>query len=324
MNSPATPIKPTQEDHGMKFFSFYKHRFLFFAISGALLVIGLVFLFINGVDLDIQFKGGAILKYSYVGTLNADDVADFTSQKLGRLVTVQLTKDLTTDETRVALQLSGEYGMSSTEQEDLNAALATQFPDNKLTTVETSLVEPFFGKMFLEKGILAVVLAMLLILVYEWITFRKIGGLSAGITALAALFHDLLAVFFTCVIARIPIGDTFVAVALSIIGYSINDTIVIFDRIRENRKRYPKVAIDTVADLSIRQSMMRSINTNVAVTISIALIYIFATQASLESIIAFALPMLVGSISGCYSTLCIAGPLWVMWQKRGEKKAVAA
>lgn len=309
----------------MKFFSFYKHRFLFFAISGVIMLVGLVFLFTNGVQLDIQFKGGAILKYSYVGVLDTNAVADFTSQKLGRLVSAQETKDLTTNETRVALQLSGEYGMSAADQKDLNDALAAEFPDNNLVSVETSLVEPFFGKQFLQKGILAVVLAMLLILVYEWITFRKIGGLSAGVTALAALFHDLLVVFFTCVIARIPIGDTFVAVALSIIGYSINDTIVIFDRIRENRQRYPKVGIDTVADLSIRQSMMRSVNTNIAVTLAIAMIYIFASRASLESIISFALPMLLGSISGCYSTLCIAGPLWVMWQKRGDKKpAVAA
>lgn len=308
----------------MKFYSFYKHRNLFFMISAGLILLGIIALLINGVQLDIQFKGGAILKYSYVGELNADSVADFVSEKLDRLVSAQETKDLTTDETRVVLELSGEYGMSATDQTDLNNAIAAQFPDNQITSVETSLVEPFFGKMFLTKGIIAVVLAMLLILVYEWITFRKIGGLSAGVCALAALFHDLLMVFFTCVIARIPIGDTFVAVALSIIGYSINDTIVIFDRVRENHRRLPKESIDVVADLSIRQSMMRSINTNVAVTLAVGLIYVFAARASLDSIISFSLPMLIGSISGCYSTLCLAGPLWVMWQKRKEKKGHTA
>lgn len=303
----------------MKFFSFYKHRKLFFLISATIMLVGIIALFINGVQLDIQFKGGAILKYSYTGDLSSDTVSDFVSQKLNRLVSAQETKDLTTGEKRISLDLAGEYGMTANEQSDLNNALAAQFPDNNLVSVETSLVEPFFGRIFLERSIIAVVLAMLLILVYEWITFRKIGGLAAGVTALAALFHDLLVVFFTCVIARIPIGDTFVAVALSIIGYSINDTIVIFDRIRENSRRLPKEPVDVVADLSIRQSMMRSINTNAAVTISIGLIYIFAARASLESIISFALPMLIGSISGCYSTLCLAGPLWVMWQKHKEK-----
>jgi preprotein translocase subunit SecF len=307
----------------MTYYGFYNHRRLFFSISLLLIVLGILAFILNGVQLDIQFKGGAILKYSYTGTLNADTVADFTAQKLDRLVSAQETKDLTTGETRVALQLSGEYGMSATQQDELNEALAAQFPGNAITSVETSLVEPFFGARFLQRGILAILLAVVLILVYEWITFRKIGGLAAGITALAALLHDLLMVFFTCVIARIPIGDTFVAVALSIIGYSINDTIVIFDRIRENRAHYPKESIERVADLSIRQSMMRSVNTNVAVTLSVALIYFFASRASLESIISFALPMLIGSISGCYSTLCLAGPLWVMWQKR-KAKAMAA
>ncbi len=309
----------------MKYFSFYNHRRLFFAISIVLLGLGLVAFILNGVQLDIQFKGGAILKYSYTGTLDTETVADFTSQKLGRLVSAQETKDLNTGETRVVLQLSGEYGMSAAQQDELNQALSAQFPNNALASVETSLVEPFFGQRFLQRGIIAIVLAMLLILVYEWITFRKIGGLSAGVTAIAALLHDLLVVFFTCVVANIPIGDTFVAVALSIIGYSINDTIVIYDRIRENRQRYPKEPIERVTDLSIRQSMMRCINTNIAVSLSVALIYFFATRASLESITSFALPMLIGSISGCYSTLCLAGPLWVMWQKRkGTAKAVQA
>ena len=221
------------------------------------------------------------------------------------------------------LYLAGEYGMSSDEQakflEDMNA----KFPAAQFVSAESSLVQPFFGHRFLERSILAVVLALILILIYEWITFRKIGGLLAGISALIALFHDLVMVFITCVIAGIPIGDSFVAVALSIIGYSINDTIVVFDRIRENRRLYPKESIETIADLSVRQSMTRSINTNVAVTISVALIYFLAMRSSLDSVIAFALPMTIGSISGCYSTVCLCGPLWTMMQKRREKKQPA-
>ena len=216
-----------------------------------------------------------------------------------------------------------ELADSCADADAFTAAMNEAFPEAKFVPAESSLVEPFFGKRFLRRSILALCLALVLILVYEWITFRKIGGLAAGLTALAALFHDLLMVFFTCVIARIPIGDTFVAVALSIIGYSINDTIVIFDRIRENRRTYPKLPVETVADLSIRQSMMRSINTNVAVTVAVAAIYLLAGRASLDSVVAFALPMTVGSISGCYSTLCLAGPLWILWQERIGRKAPA-
>lgn len=110
------------------------------------------------------------------------------------------------------MQLSGEYGTSRIKRE-LNDALAAEFPDNNLVSVETSLVEPFFGKQFLQKGILAVVLAMLSFWYMSGSPSVK-SAVCHGVTALAALFHDLLVVFFTCVIARIPIGDTF-AVALS-------------------------------------------------------------------------------------------------------------
>ncbi len=304
----------------MKFYSFYQHRKLFYLISAIIMVVGIFFTIIDGVKLDIQFTGGAILKYTYQGELTGEEVADAASEILGRSTTGQITKDLTTGENRVVLNLAGEYGMSSDEQSDFLAKLNERFPDAKFVSAESSLVQPFFGHRFLERSIIAVILALLLVLIYEWITFRKIGGLLAGLSALTALFHDLLVVFFTCVIAGIPIGDSFVAVALSIIGYSINDTIVVFDRIRENRRLYPKESLETVADLSVRQSMMRSINTNTAVTISVLLIYILATRASLDSVIAFALPMTIGSISGCYSTLCLCGPLWVTWQKRRDRR----
>lgn len=304
----------------MKFFSFYQHRKLFFLISAIVMAIGIIATIVNGVQLDIQFTGGAILKYTYQGELKAEEVASAASEILGRLATGQITKDLSTGESRVVLNLAGEYGMSSEEQENFLSKLNERFPEANFVSAESSLVQPFFGHRFLERSVIAVLLALFLVLIYEWITFRKIGGLLAGLAALTALFHDLLVVFFTCVIARIPIGDSFVAVSLSIVGYSINATIVIFDRIRENRRIYAKESLETIADLSMRQSMMRSINTNVAVTISVALIYILATRASLDSVIAFALPMTFGSISGCYTSTCLAGPLWVMWQKRRDKR----
>jgi len=161
------------------------------------------------------------------------------------------------------------------------------------------------------------------VVIYVWIRFRRMGGLSAGVMALVALLHDILIVFFTCVLLKIPIGDSFIAVALTIIGYSINDTIVIYDRIRENSRTYKKLPVDTITDLSINQSFTRSVNTNLAVLISVSAVYILAFSHSIDSIQNFALPMAIGAISGCYSTICIAGPLWVMWQKRKERTQTA-
>lgn len=299
-----------------KIIGFYKKRYIFFGISLSIMIIGIIFALAKGVTLDIQFKGGALIKYTYVGEIDADKAADIATEQLGRPVTTQVTEDFATDEQRLIFNIAGEYGLEAKDQKAFDDKLKAEFPDAQLKLSDSQMVEKFFGDQFLRDGITAILLAAFLVMCYVWIRFKMMGGLSAGVMALVALLHDVLVVFFTCVIFGIPIGESFVAVALSIIGYSINDTIVIYDRIRENSKIYPDFSVDTVTDLSITQSMMRSINTNIAVMISVSLVYILAAANSIDSIQSFALPMAVGSISGCYSTICIAGPLWVMWKKR--------
>jgi preprotein translocase SecF subunit len=299
-----------------KIIEFYQKRWIFFCISLGIMLIGIISAFINGVHLDIQFKGGALLKYAYTGEIDADAAADVVSGMLDRPVSTQLTSDIATNEKRLIISIAGNYGLDAKDQDKLDNTLKEKFPDSKLNLSESSMVEPFFGKKFLTDGLIAIGLSAILVMVYVWIRFSRMGGLSAGVMALVALFHDVLVVFFTCVIFQIPIGDSFVAVTLSIIGYSVNDTIVIYDRIRENTKLHPKTPVDTVTNLSISQSITRSINTNFAVLLSVSLVYILAHINSIDSIQSFALPMAVGSVSGCYSTICIAGPLWVMWKKR--------
>lgn len=300
---------------------FYEKRFIYFAISGLLFLTGLIFLITNGAQLDIQFKGGAILKYQYVNKIDPDAIADLAQKKLNRLVDVQITTDLASKENRMVLNLAGDIGLDAKEQDVLDETLKKQYPDAKFTLSESSMVEPFFGHKFFQNGMIAIALAAIMIVIYVWARFRKISGLSAGVMALVALFHDVLMVFFCYVIFRIPIGDAFVAVVLTIIGYSINDTIVIYDRIRENARIESRLPVDQLVNKSITQSLSRSIITNVAVLISVSTIYFFAVGGGIDSIQRFALPMMFGSISGCYSTVCIAGPLWVMWQK--HKKATA-
>lgn len=305
----------------MRIIGFYKKRWIFFSISLFIIIVGVIAIFVNGVRLDIQFKGGALLKYTYTGEIDDSVAADIISGIVNRPVTTQVTTDIKTGAKRLVINIAGDYGLDARVQQQLDDALKEKFPKVKLSLSESSMVEPFFGRKFLQNGIKAIVFAACLVIIYVWIRFRRIGGLSAGIMALVALLHDTIVVFATCVIFKIPIGDSFIAVTLTIIGYSINDTIVIYDRIRENRKANPRLPIEKLTDLSINQSMMRSINTNIAVFISVGLIFLLAFVNSIESIQSFALPMAIGTISGCYSTVCIAGPLWVMWNKHKEKKA---
>ncbi len=303
-----------------KVIRFYEKRWIFFIISASVMFMGIIAIFINGVHLDIQFKGGALIKYVYTGEIDEQQAADVTTALLGRPTTTQITSDLLSGDKRLVINIAGQNGLDPQQQDELDAALKAVFSDNALEFSEASMVEPYFGQKFLTNGIIALLLASVLVVLYVWIRFRRIGGLSAGMMALAALLHDLLVVFFTCVIFRIPIGDSFVAVALTIIGYSINDTIVIYDRIRENSKLHAKLPIETITNLSISQSFTRSMNTNLAVLISISLVYILAFAQNLDTMQSFALPMAIGSVSGCYSTICIAGPLWVMWKKRNASQ----
>lgn len=295
---------------------FYEKRKIFFAISAFILALGLIFMFVNGVKLSIQFKGGAILKYSYDGEIDTNKVAKISSDVLDRTTEVQITEDIATKSKKAVLNLSGNSGLSAEEQDKLNEALKLEFAENNFVLAESNVVEPFIGKTFLTKGIIAVLISSVMIVLYVWVRFKKISGLSAGIAALIALFHDVIVVFFIFVIFRIPLNDSFIAVVLTIIGFSVNDTIVIYDRIRENKRLFPKMDVEELVDTSITQSMSRSINTTVTTVLSVLVLYIFAHLYDIESIKVFALPMAFGLLSGCYSTICIAGPIWVMWQKR--------
>lgn len=294
---------------------FFENRKWYFLISGSIMLLGLIFLLFFGVELDVQFKGGAILKYTYEGTIDTENIANITEKTIARIATAQETTDLATGEDRLVLTLAGNSGLEPTQMDALETALKAAYPDAKLALSESSIVEPYIGQYTMNRGLFGIALAAVLVVIYVWIRFKRISGLSAGVMALVALTHDLLVVFFTFVIFRIPLGDSFIAVALTILGYSINDTIVIYDRIRENSRIEAKLPVETMVNKSISQSLTRSIYTNIAVFISVALVYIFAVGYGIDSIKSFALPMAIGAVSGCYSTICIAGPLWVMWQK---------
>lgn len=297
---------------------FYKNRNIFFAISSIIMIIGIVSLFINGVDLSIQFKGGAIIKYSYTGEIDPKLAGEKATEILKRNTEVQLTDDLATHSKKLVLNLSGNSGLDAAEQEELDKLLKEEFPDANLTLAESNVVEPFIGKRFLVNGMTAIALTSLFIIIYVKFRFKRISGTSAGVISLIALVHDILVVFFTFIILKMPINDSFIAVTLTIIGYSINDTIVIYDRIRENQPYFEKKSFEELVDTSINQSLSRSIKTSVTTGVSILIVYVLAFLYNIDSIKTFSIPMFIGIISGCYSTICLAGPMLVMWHNKNQ------
>lgn len=305
---------------------FYKNRKWFYIISICLMLIGVVSLFIRGVELDIQFSGGTKLSYSYTGEISTSDIENIVTNVLNKKATAQIQTAVSDDSSRktVVISVGGTSSVTTDQLDKITDEIKSKYADNAIELYETQSVEPYIGKRFFTNGIKAMLIAMVLIVIYVTIRFKVISGFSAALTALLALFHDLLLVFFTFVIFGIPINDGFVAVVLTILGYSVNDTIVIYDKIRYNKRLYAgKMSIEDIADTSINQCLTRTVNTSLMSGLAIALVFIFSLISGLTSVSNFALPLMVGIISGCYSSLTLPGTLWVSWQKLGDKKKKA-
>lgn len=305
---------------------FYQHRKIYFGISLGLFVIGLLFNLIFGAELDIDFRGGALIQYSYTGEVDQETVDQAVEDAIGRSVTVTLTDGIGNQEgNTLTVSLSGSDGISLDEQKAIAANLAEKYPDSEFTVMQSSSVPPTMGAKFFAKCLVAVALAAVLLVIYVALRFRKIGGMSAGVMAVIALLHDVLMVYFTFVIFGFPINDNFIAVVLTILGYSLNDTIVVYDRVRENRRLLgPKVSYEQLMDTSINQTLTRSINTSVCTFLAVAVVFIVGSIYGLSSVTTFALPMMIGIVTGCYSSVCLAGPMYVMWQNHKLKKKAAA
>ncbi len=292
----------------------------FFTISIILVALIIAYSVIFGVKLDIQFQGGAMINYSYTGDIDVTALQSDFEGALGNNLTMQSGSNATLGTNTVIVSLPGSDTISPETLSELNSNLAEKYPDNAITQLEVSNVNPTLGSEFMAKCIVAIAAAFVLILIYIGIRFKNIGGLPAGILALIALIHDLIIVFGVFVVLGIPLGGNFIAVMLTILGYSINDTVVVYDRIRENEGIYKKMAFEPLVNLSINQSLVRSLNTTVSTIIALSSISIVALIFGLTSIFTFSFPLIIGMLSGAYSSICIAGPLWVEWENRKSKK----
>lgn len=308
---------------------FYENRKIYFSISIGIMLIGLIFNVIFGTQLDVQFKGGAMVKYSYTGEIDTAKIEKTVESAVNRDVSVATNmnvKSASSDKmlNNVTLTFSGNEALSVENQKKLLTTMESLYPKADFQLVNSNSVDPSMGSSFFQKCIVAIIITFLLLDIYIAFRFRKIGGSAAGLFGIVALLHDVAMVYFTFIFARIPLNDNFIAVVLTILGYSLNDTIVIYDRIRENRRLMGlKAGYATLVDTSINQTLTRSLYTAGCTFSSIATVYVVGLVYNLSSVTSFALPMMVGIVTGCYSSICIAGPLYVMWENH-KVKALAA
>lgn len=312
-----------------KLVRFTKFSKVFFGISLGIILIGIICNFVFGTQLDIQFRGGSYIKYSYVGNVDTDKLKDVIQTNTKQKVTMSISSDILSNSKKgdaytIRVEFAGTKAISTNEQKKLTQTVQKAFPDNNFKVLEASAIESSMGSKFLLKCLTAVAIASVLMVLYVTIRFRKIGGLSAGVMALVALFHDVAMIYFMYIIFQMPIDSNFIAVVLMILGYSLNDTIVIYDRVREERRNFgAKEDIGYVFDYSATKVLRRTIFTSLTTLMAIGTVLVVSMIFNISSVTSFALPMMIGVISGCYSSVCIAGPLWVMWQ-RHKKKAKAS
>lgn len=309
-----------------KQFDFVKHLKVASIILGSILLIGLIMTLVFGVKLDINFKGGTRFTYTHSGEIAAEEAKSVIEGVLKQSVNVTESSSISGEEKKLVVSLVADDSVSAAAQEGITKALKEKYPEQNVALYDSNSVSPTVAGSFFAKSLFAVALASLLVVIYVGIRFRKIGGVSAGIMALIALVNDVLMAFFTCVIFRLQIDANFMAVVLTILGYSLNDTIVIYDRIRENKRLYPALSTAELVNKSVNQVKTRTINTSVTTFLAVATIVVVSEFFGLATLRSFAIPMAVGIVSGCYSSLCLSAPLWVRWRNYSDprKKAKAA
>lgn len=305
---------------------FIKNRKIYFTISIILMVFCILSSFIFGAKLDIQFKGGTLITYLYDGDIDLNTFQSDASAALeGIGVKATTGTDFTTGKNNIQLSMLSNSGLTADKQMVLTTTLEEKYAANNLELVESTDVSPSSGKEFFSKCIVAAVFAAIVLIIYIALRFKNIGGWIAGVCAIAALIHDIIIVYGTFIVCGMEIDANFMAVVLTIFGYSINSTIVIYDRIRENSKLYgKKYSLAELTNMSVNQSMTRSINTNITTVSAMIVISIVAVVYGVNSIISFAFPMTMGLLSGAYTSTCIAGPLWVWLEEKKSGKGKPA
>ena len=307
-----------------KTFDVVGKRKIFYIVSLAVIILSFVFTAIFGMNVAIEFKGGTIISYSYDGSIDENAVASAAQTVTGQQCNATLGESLADGETTVALSFPSSEGLTADVQSDLTEALQEQFPGSNLELYSSQDVDPSTGSGFFGKCIVAVIFSAIVMIIYIGFRFRRIGGWVAGCCAVVALVHDMCFVYACCLICRFDVDSNFMAVLLTILGYSINATIIIYDRIRENRRLYgEEKTLAELVNMSVTQSFGRSVHTTATTVIAMATICIVSLIAGVESILSFAFPLVIGLLAGVYSSNCIAPTLWTVWQGAIDKRHAA-
>lgn len=299
-----------------KQFSFIKYTWLWFSISAIAITVGIVAMLNNQasngqfIKLGIDFTGGTLME---IDLLNSDEDQVSEVREVIELAAPDMVSQINyTNEDTYIIQTKN---LSNDQYDEVRQAINTKLGD--FEEIRFNTIGPKIGETLKNKAFKALTVALVAIVLYIAYAFRKVpkrvGTWKFGLCAIVALVHDIIITLGAFALLGYEVDAFFITALLTIMGFSVHDTIVVFDRIRENLKGMDRNdTFGDVADLSLHQTMARSINTSISTLFTLAALYYFGA----ESIKVFVFALIVGVIVGTYSSIFIASPVLTMWQKR--------
>lgn len=277
---------------------------IWFGISLAIMLLGLVFIVKDGLNYGIDFKGGTLVQINMNKEFDKSEVEKI----LKKYTNDYITNEARDNNDNVQLEIRSN-SLKDEQIKPMFNEIKDKYKLKDVDLLSQRRIGPSVGKELRQKAILSLFIANIAMFIYVGFRFE----FKFALAAILALVHDILITISIYAIFQIPLNSSFIAAVLTIVGYSINDTIVVFDRIRENSKKNRKASEVEIANISITQTMSRSINTSLTTLFTIASVYIFV-----PSVREFALPLLIGIICGAYSSIFIASPLWTIFKRKGK------
>lgn len=276
---------------------------IWLAISLLIILAGLVVMATTGLNYGVDFAGGSRIYATLGQDFDVEDVRAITAE-----LDISASVSYAGENNQDVIIRTREIQRT----EEIQNALMERYG---ITVDEITIdsVGPTIGRELTANAIQSVLIASLLILIYVWIRFE----LKSGVVAIIALIHDVLIMFAAMAFFQVQINSPYVAAMLTIIGYSINDTIIVFDRIRENYRRFNrKLTRDAIVNKSVSETIVRSLNTSLTTLFMVTALFVLGVEDVRE----FAFPLIVGVLSGTYSSIFIAGPIWALWNDQKDKK----
>lgn len=288
---------------------------IWFIISGVLILAGIVSFLIQGFNLDVEFAGGTLMQIDLhkdvkdmkeIEKIASDISGDVNPQVQevsgaggDNLISIKVKPITTEKAVKIYDTLADKYGLDKTERLDLK---------------EQTSISPVISGEMKRAAIISTIIVCAMILLYITIRFRDI---CFGLGALIPLIHDVLIMLSMYTLFQIPVNNTFIVAILTIVGYSINNTIVVFDRVRENRISFKRNELVRLGDSSVRQTLGRSLASSFTTIITVFILFLLGVQ----SLRWFALPLIVGLLAGTYSSIYIATPVWYLLEKAIHKNS---